>query len=192
MGENNKVKSAYALAVVLLIVGVVCYVTATPKIGAGEEPVRRVFSGLAGDVLFDHQGHMEYESDCLVCHHHGESDEFATCGSCHDAGAQETVPTVCADCHPLSGETDIYDEHHLMLEDEPGSFACAACHQMQEGEAIPVACGDCHDPDDTYYQEEAARIQMTFGKTDDAFHAQCIGCHQDMGGPIECGECHAQ
>lgn len=193
MSENNNVKAAYLLAMVLLIVGIVCYAASDPIVSPGDEPVRKVFQGLAGDVLFDHQGHTYYEGDCYACHHHGDSDEIMACNACHKEENPQWVPAVCNDCHPMSGDTFVFDEHHLMLEDDPGAYACIDCHQKEEGEALPYACGDCHDPYDPYYEEAAARIQMTFDKSDDAYHAQCIGCHEDYGaGPVECGGCHAQ
>ncbi len=194
MNENNNVKRAYALAVVLLIVGIICYAKGGSGLEPGEEPVRKVYKGLAGDVLFDHQEHAyEYESDCYVCHHHGDSAEFMACDVCHKEETPKQVPAVCNDCHPLSGDTYVFDEHHRLLEDEPEAWTCTTCHQKEEGESLPYACGDCHDPYDPYFAEAAARIEMTYEKTDAAFHSQCIGCHKDYSaGPVECGECHAQ
>ncbi|MFO8049867.1 MAG: cytochrome c3 family protein [Desulfosudaceae bacterium] len=188
---KENVKLAYGLAAVLLIVGIICYAA-----GSGsrpEEPVRIVFSGIAGDVLFDHLGHLDYEGDCYSCHHHGDGSPFMACSECHQADDPETVPAVCDDCHPLSWEPYIHDEHHRLLRDEPGSWTCQDCHSIPEGESIPYACGDCHDPYDEYFVEIAEEIQMKYEKSEDAFHDQCIGCHQDYGaGPVECSMCHAQ
>ena len=72
--------------------------------------------------------------------------------------------------------------------DEP--MACRACHQIpEEGQKVPQACLDCHD---------ISEIEDTeILKTDDAFHAQCIGCHAAFGkgpgeGPEQCSACHLQ
>ncbi len=192
MISKENVKLAYGLAVVLLIVGIVCYAAGGPEIGPGEEPVRKVFTGVAGNVLFDHLGHTDYEGDCYVCHHHGEGDELMACKTCHLAEMPQTVPKICKDCHPLTDDPymqDVHYEHHVLLEDEPGSWTCKDCHQLAEGETVPAACGDCHDPADV---EGQAKI-MKYQKRVDAMHSQCIGCHEDYGaGPIKCAECHAQ
>ena len=188
MGSKNEVKLAYGLAVVLLIVGIICYAAGSAE--PPQEPVRKVYKNMAGDVLFDHMAHTGYESDCYVCHHHGDSDEFMSCTTCHKEEMPATEPSVCKDCHPLSGDMYIHDAHHMLLEDEPGVWSCKDCHSLKEGEEPPpAACGDCHDP---YYVEGETRL-MTYQKSADALHSQCIGCHEDYGaGPVECNMCHAQ
>lgn len=190
MKEN--VKLAYGLAAVLLIVGGLCYsVGSEPQ---PPEPIRIVFSGVSGDVLFNHEGHLYYEGDCSVCHHHGDSSEFMACGTCHKKKVPQTVPQICSDCHPLAEDPFSYNEHHRrILEEDPGAYACKDCHQMKKGEKLPYACGDCHDPYDPYFAETAERIEMKYQKQADAFHSQCIGCHEDYGaGPVKCNMCHAQ
>jgi hypothetical protein len=115
---------AYCLAIILFIAGIVCY--AIPY-DSPEEPVRIVFSGTAGDVLFDHKEHSfedGYGLDCTDCHHAWDQDT----------------------------------------------------------EVPPSACGECHEPEG----DEA------FPSISEAFHSQCIGCHEDGdAGPMDCSECHA-
>ena len=75
--------------------------------------------------------------------------------------------------------------HHHPEDAEPEELlACKECHQIPEGdEKVPAACLDCHDEEDV---EETELI-----KSSDAFHTQCIGCHQEYGsGPEECAACH--
>lgn len=63
-------------------------------------------------------------------------------------------------------------------------ISCADCHHtMEVGETEDVeACGDCHEPESD---------DEDFPKRSDAFHQQCIGCHEDFeAGPIECSACH--
>ncbi|MFZ5563682.1 MAG: cytochrome c3 family protein [Thermodesulfobacteriota bacterium] len=184
MGSQKEIKVAYGLAVVLLVVGIVCYAAGSPE--KPDEPVRKVYKNLGGDVVFDHTTHTQYADDCTVCHHHNETENFTACAQCHGTQEAKTVPAVCADCHPLSGDKYPSDDHHAFLETEPDTWTCKRCHSLAEGETVPASCGECHEPD-----LGEAKI-MKFQKSSDAMHDQCIGCHKDMGGPVECGECHAQ
>ncbi|MCG8470723.1 MAG: cytochrome c family protein [Desulfobacterales bacterium] len=121
MRPENERKLAVGLGLVLLGVATLCYTALSPA--APDEPVRLLFDGSAGDVLFTHQTHaQDYDLECASCHHNLEDgDEIYNCGECHDEGGD--------------------------AEDYP---------------------------------------------TTDAMHAQCIGCHDEMGaGPAECAECHA-
>ena len=79
----------------------------------------------------------------------------------------------CTECH-----------HHPEETDENDLRACKDCHQVPEGDQkVPQACLDCHEADEV---EDSEMI-----KSSDAFHDQCIGCHQDYGaGPEECSSCH--
>ena len=61
---------------------------------------------------------------------------------------------------------------------------CSDCHHnLEPGESDDVeACGGCHEP-------ETDDEDML--KRSDAFHGQCIGCHEDFeSGPTECASCH--
>jgi len=58
-------------------------------------------------------------------------------------------------------------------------LGCMECHHnLSEGETNPESCGTCHEPE----SEDPI-------KRSDAFHKQCIGCHEG-GGPTECKGCH--
>ena len=124
MEQKKEKLVAYCLAIILFAVGVACYAAFPQK--APEDPVRIMLKATAGQVLFNHKGHVSedgYGIDCVDCHHE-------------------------------------YDE--------------------DEGEK-PVACGECHDPVD---EEDSP-------KRSDAFHDQCIGCHEDDGtAPVDCSACH--
>lgn len=185
MGSKKEIVFAYGLAVVLLVVGIVCYAAGSQaKPG---EPVRKVYKTLGGDVMFDHKLHAEAD-DCTVCHHHGETSDFVACKQCHGTKEAKTVPAVCADCHPLSEDPYPSEEHHALLESEPDTWTCKSCHALAEGETVPASCEQCHEPGEM----SEAKI-MKFQKSSDAMHDQCIKCHEDAGaGPVECGDCHAQ
>jgi hypothetical protein len=74
--------------------------------------------------------------------------------------------------------------HHHPEEDDVDLRACKDCHQVpQEDQPVSQACLDCHS------DGEVDDTEMV--KTSDAFHSQCIGCHEDYGeGPQECSACH--
>lgn len=76
----------------------------------------------------------------------------------------------CQDCHHHPEETD--------------TRGCGACHSVPpEGEMAPGACFDCHESEELEDSETTKRA--------DAFHAQCIQCHQEYeAGPVECSGCH--
>ncbi len=58
------------------------------------------------------------------------------------------------------------DCHHNLEDDEEGDKNCSACHDPNEGDEDLL-------------------------KRSDAFHSQCIGCHEDeSAGPVECNACH--
>ncbi|KJS31395.1 MAG: hypothetical protein VR64_11305 [Desulfatitalea sp. BRH_c12] len=83
----------------------------------------------------------------------------------------------CADCH----------HPHYDAELEP--MSCSMCHPPRpEGIKTPESCLDCHD--------DISEIENTeIMKRSDAFHSQCIGCHDQYGqgppsGPEGCGQCH--
>ncbi len=72
-----------------------------------------------------------------------------------------------------------------------GMAMCAACHHyspLEKGKPVP-ACRTCHDKKDI----------LAAGRPDllGAYHQQCLGCHQKMGGteekmPQTCEGCHAR
>ncbi|MDX9786817.1 MAG: cytochrome c3 family protein [Desulfobacterales bacterium] len=79
----------------------------------------------------------------------------------------------CRDCH-----------HHP--EDGSDTSGCGACHSLPaEGKTVPDACLACHEPDELE--------EVTMSKRADAFHAQCVQCHNEYeSGPVECSGCHIQ
>mgnify|MGYP000309588733 CR=1 FL=1 len=77
----------------------------------------------------------------------------------------------CNDCHHHPG-------------DETGNRACGDCHgKAEEIEAVQQTCEECHEPEDVDLETVPGRA--------DAFHTQCIACHQEYeAGPEECSQCH--
>ncbi len=180
MSSKKELKLVYALAIVCLIVGVLCYSSLPAK--SPESPVRLMFKTVGGNVLFDHQTHsVDYGLNCKDCHHvndEGQSDVPAeapgSCGSCHTADS-EHIP-VFADNGTFDHEVHSAD---LGLE-------CNECHHNYDEEdgGEPQLCSDCHEP--------GVEDDFMMGRTQ-AFHAQCIGCHEDSDvtpGQDDCASCH--
>ena len=82
--------------------------------------------------------------------------------------------------HSTAGNVLFTHKEHTSENDY--GFECTECHHLWEEEegSKPVKCGECHLEDS---EEEPNRM--------DAFHQQCIGCHEDDGtAPIDCSACH--
>ena len=99
-----------------------------------------------------------------------------------------TAGNVLFDHNTHTSESDYglscQDCHHHPPDDDSALIACGECHYTTDDvEQPPAVCGDCHEPD------EIADTQIM--KRSDAFHAQCIECHQDFGaGAVACASCH--
>jgi hypothetical protein len=97
--------------------------------------------------------------------------------------AAHTEMAECSDCH-----------HHT-VGTVTNRWNCKNCHENPlEGDR--VACSDCHPRDrfgsqylatldnpDLYHKEKPG--------LKGAFHLNCVGCHQENGGPTGCEDCHA-
>ena len=90
----------------------------------------------------------------------------------------------CAECHHHTTGTGVVDEY------------CAKCHDGQE-EGDTVSCQGCHSADpvsaenlhkpttEYYYHDDKPNLKA-------AYHLNCVGCHQEIGGPVGCEDCHAK
>lgn len=122
MLPEKEMKLTGGFAVVLFIIGVLCYSVFGHE--PPEEPIRLMFPGSAGNVLFTHQGHSDdYGIDCLSCHHNIEDDEIYNCSECHEPGPSGE------DVDPMSRTDALHAQ-------------CINCHE--EEEAGPVECAACH------------------------------------------------
>ena len=142
MFSKKELKLAYGAAICLLLIGAICYAAFPLK--APEEPLRLMYTAMAGNVLFNHQIHSSangYSLACFDCHHHPPGDESAlmACGDCHSPPAEgETVNQTCLDCHD---ESDVEDTEMLNQEDAFHT-QCIDCHKAVG--AGPVDCNSCH------------------------------------------------
>jgi len=142
MFSKKELKLAYGAAVCLLLIGVISYAAFPLK--APEEPLRLMYTVMAGNVLFNHKIHASAEGyglSCFDCHHHPLDDESAlmACGDCHSQQAEdETVNQACLDCHD---ESEVED---TVMVNRVDAFhtQCIDCHK--DFEAGPAECAGCH------------------------------------------------
>jgi hypothetical protein len=85
---------------------------------------------------------------------------------------------------PTGYAVSCYDCHHHPPEDEMALRACGDCHTLPENRELAVeTCIECHDEDIMDYVDMLKRA--------DAFHVQCVDCHNAVGaGPVDCNSCH--
>lgn len=122
MTSKNEQTLAFALAAILLLVGVVCYAGFSQEVP--EEPVRLMFKSTAGSILFDHVTHTSDDGYGVACDdcHHEEQDDSSSCSGedCHgaetDVKRSDALHTNCQGCHEEMGA---------------GPVECAACHVMK-------------------------------------------------------------
>lgn len=154
----------------------------------------------------EHQKSLGKEQ-CKSCHHpkadtsrfmhdeHAEDYTDGDCQTCHHAPSIEPTPQACSNCH-MDGSNSVLrlrdaahercaDCHADMYHD--GIEGCRNCHERErETAAEPEkrACSGCHDT-------PADQLVPT---TMNAFHAKCMGCHEEQGaGPFgddACYQCH--
>lgn len=108
---------------------------------------------------------------------HTEDYGFA-CVDCHhdDIGQEQFIS--CGSCHPSEFDETFRAEHQNNFENED---ACLRCHYDPPQEEL----AEDNRPDTEFIPTRA-----------DAFHAQCMNCHEDMGagpyGDDTCYDCHAR
>lgn len=87
--------------------------------------------------------------------------------------------------------------HHQTTGMPATGSRCAKCHSGNETNA-PVACSACHEAEPFSAEALAAKEADTDRYHVDkpglkgAYHLNCLGCHEEMGGPIGCQDCHAR
>lgn len=102
-----------------------------------------------------------------------------------DHAMHSEVAGSCADCH-----------HHT-TGDAPTNPTCARCHEAGS-EASAIACRDCHSANPFSAEnlktiDDNPQLYHT-GKPGlkGALHQKCMGCHQEMGAPTGCQDCHVR
>ena len=146
-----------------------------------------------------HKRHArEMGLDCRDCHHKdtGIEPEPQNCADCHEAGAAPThrpaepgtppnladaVHARCITCH-----------EDLFAKKVNG---CASCHDVKPMREQPAEARSKVSPlyADCVVCHEAGGDKLLLGRMD-AFHKQCMGCHESAGkGPFkkgQCAQCH--
>ena len=106
-------------------------------------------------------------------------------GVSFDHAAHVEIAGDCATCH-----------HHTTGDGASGE-RCIRCH-AQSPKSADVACQSCHVADPfTAAQLEAKandRYQYHVDKPGlkAAYHWNCLGCHEESGGPTGCEDCHTR
>jgi hypothetical protein len=154
-----------AVTVVLAIVAVIGYATPKPP---PEMPKRILFENKGGHIVFDHVEHSDmYMIPCEDCHHADEAPE------------QKVLP--CGRCHqPAFDQAFVQSHVNWDMSDE----YCMSCHHEGFDGENSMLCSDCH------FDEKISDLVPT---RMDAFHDQCMDCHEMMGGPYgqeDCNDCH--
>lgn len=91
MASKKELQLAYNLAIILLVVGAICFLAFPAE--SPDPPARIMLKNLAGKVLFDHKAHVSVEGyglSCIDCHHTDAADDPNpdACGECHKAESQ--------------------------------------------------------------------------------------------------------
>ncbi len=142
MTSKKELQYAYGVAILFFVVGVLSY-AAFPK-KPPDQPIRVMYTSIAGNVLFDHKTHLSeagYGVSCFDCHHHPKEDDASliACNQCHSPkGEKEAVKETCLQCHEAE---DIKDSEPKKRSDAFHT-QCIGCHH--EFEAGPETCSSCH------------------------------------------------
>lgn len=129
-------------------------------------PPRTLHENSGGRVIFTHMSHAD--------------DYGYACEDCHHDGpeAERARPLPCGTCHPKEFDDDFRVNHQTAF---PSEEYCERCHDV--------------DPTPDMAEDERPDKDMLLLRGD-AFHAQCMDCHADMGvgpyGKESCYECHAK
>ncbi|WP_054649373.1 cytochrome c3 family protein [Salidesulfovibrio brasiliensis] len=114
----------------------------------------------------------------VIFTHQAHTEEYGfDCADCHHDGIGQDEPISCGSCHPAAFDETFRAEHQKAFPDEE---ACLRCHYDVPGEEL----AEDNRPDTDFIPTRA-----------DAFHGQCMTCHEEFGGPYgddTCYDCHAE
>lgn len=146
MNPEKELKRAYGMAVILFVVGVICYAAFSAP--SPETPLRIMHKTTAGKVLFGHADHADdYGIACEDCHHHAPDEETVpkSCKGCHVLPEDGTAPASCIDCH---GEGTDYEMDISADEITNNADAfhnqCGGCHEENDAGPAKKDCSQCH------------------------------------------------
>ncbi|PLX40515.1 MAG: class III cytochrome C [Deltaproteobacteria bacterium] len=90
---------------------------------------------------------------------------------------------------------DCYVCHHHTVGTVTVEMGCADCHEESDA-TLPIACKKCHDPNPFSAAQiakrelEGRRFHIDKPGLKGAYHRSCLGCHEEMGAPNGCDDCH--
>ena len=99
------------------------------------------------------------------------------------------------DLHIEATEENCTVCHHHTAGTPPEDPKCIACHQ-NSGEADSPSCSACHvnEPFSAANLDKSYNTPNLHHKVKPGlkavYHLNCIGCHQEVGAPVGCQECH--
>jgi hypothetical protein len=113
----------------------------------------------------------------IFTHQFHSADYGFDCIDCHhdDTGSDKFLP--CGTCHPTEFNEQFRTEHQKRFDSDE---ACLRCHD-------DVPTGPLTEDE----RPDISNIPLRA----EAFHTQCMGCHEENGGPYgddSCYECHAR
>jgi hypothetical protein len=144
MTPKKELRVAYGLIIILFLVGVISYAAFPAK--TPDQPVRIIYKGIAGKVLFDHKTHASesgYGLSCNDCHHHpkDEKTSLRACGDCHQALAEgQKFPESCTECH----EADEIEDTEIITKTDAFHSQCEECHRESGAGPEENRCNWCH------------------------------------------------
>lgn len=114
----------------------------------------------------------------VVFAHKVHAEEYGfDCEDCHHDGVDGETYLPCGACHPTEFDERFRADHPKAF---PDREACLRCHDVvPEG---PLSAEERPDAEFIPVRGEA-------------FHALCVGCHEENGGPFgddACYQCHAR
>jgi hypothetical protein len=99
--------------------------------------------------------------------HAGHIDMTESCAECHHHGTGAPVINEnCARCHSDSKQVEV--------------VGCASCHPLDPFSAEYL---NQKDRDLNLYHRDKPGLKA-------AYHQNCLGCHDEVGGPVGCQDCH--
>jgi hypothetical protein len=110
-------------------------------------------------------GSLANNYDKVTFNHAKHIEIVMDCAECHHhtTGTLAQNPN-CVRCHKNSGAT--------------ANVACRSCHLAQ-----PFSAAALREKSKTAYHNDIPGLKG-------AYHLSCSGCHQKMGGPTGCQDCH--
>jgi hypothetical protein len=137
-----------------------------------------------------------YHRQCIDCHKQIEMGPTG-CMECHAKRTTQTssiAPIKKQIKEASKDRPEIVTLSSLERRYEPVIFShamhtemaenCAACHHHSPSGQTP-ACRECHG-------EPFNPKNLNMPGIKGAYHLQCMGCHQEISGPVGCTECHAK